>query len=52
LPFAALKRGQNIKYRPHAFTEPGALMAANRSDTAPCPNPRLSALGHKFGDVF
>src|SRR5205807_2243085 len=24
-----LKRGQNIKYRPHAFTEHGAIMAAN-----------------------
>ncbi len=24
-----LKRGQNIKYAPHAFTEHGALMAAN-----------------------
>ena len=23
-----LKRGQNIKYRPHAFTEHGAIMAA------------------------
>ena len=34
--FAALKRGQNIKYRPHAFTEPGALRAANRFDTALC----------------
>jgi hypothetical protein len=27
--FATLKRGQNIKYRPYAFTEHGALMAAN-----------------------
>jgi len=26
---ATLKRGQNIKYLPHAFTEHGALMAAN-----------------------
>ena len=26
---AALKRGQNIKYRPYAFTENGAVMAAN-----------------------
>ena len=25
---ATLKRGQNIKYRPHAFTEHGAMMAA------------------------
>jgi phage regulator Rha-like protein len=24
-----LKRGQNIKYRPYAFTEHGAIMAAN-----------------------
>jgi len=24
-----LKRGQNVKYRPYAFTEFGALMAAN-----------------------
>jgi hypothetical protein len=24
-----LKRGQNIKYLPYAFTEYGALMAAN-----------------------
>ena len=27
--FVTLKRGQNIKYLPHAFTEHGALMAAN-----------------------
>jgi len=27
--FVTLKRGQNIKYLPHAFTEYGALMAAN-----------------------
>jgi len=27
--FAILKRGQNIKYLPHAFTEHGALQAAN-----------------------
>jgi phage regulator Rha-like protein len=27
--FATLKRGQNIKYRPYAFTEHGAIMAAN-----------------------
>ena len=27
--FATLKRGQNIKYLPHAFTEHGAIMAAN-----------------------
>jgi hypothetical protein len=27
--FATLKRGQHLKYRPHAFTEHGALMAAN-----------------------
>jgi hypothetical protein len=27
--FATLKRGQNIKYLPYAFTEHGALMAAN-----------------------
>lgn len=26
---ATLKRGQNIKYLPHVFTEHGALMAAN-----------------------
>ena len=26
---ATLKRGQNIKYAPYAFTEHGALMAAN-----------------------
>ena len=26
---ATLKRGQNIKYLPHAFTEHGAIMAAN-----------------------
>ncbi len=26
--FATLKRGQNIKYLPHAFTEHGAIMAA------------------------
>ncbi len=26
---ATLKRGQHLKYRPHAFTEHGALMAAN-----------------------
>src|SRR5436190_18419220 len=27
--FVTLKRGQNIKYLPYAFTEYGALMAAN-----------------------
>jgi hypothetical protein len=27
--FATLKRGQNVKYLPFAFTEHGALMAAN-----------------------
>ena len=27
--FATLKRGQHLKYRPLAFTEHGALMAAN-----------------------
>jgi hypothetical protein len=27
--FVTLKRGQNIKYLPHAFTEHGAIMAAN-----------------------
>ena len=48
-----LKRGQNMKYRPHAFTEHGALMAANvlnsdrateirRKPTQPGANPRLS----------
>lgn len=26
--FATLKRGQHIKYLPHVFTEPGAIMAA------------------------
>ena len=26
---ATLKRGQHLKYRPHAFTEHGAIMAAN-----------------------
>ena len=26
---ATLKRGQNVKYRPYAFTEHGAIMAAN-----------------------
>jgi len=26
--FVTLKRGQNIKYLHHAFTEPGAIMAA------------------------
>src|ERR1051325_11843390 len=26
---ATLKRGQNIKYLPHSFTEHGAVMAAN-----------------------
>ena len=26
---ATLKRGENIKYLPHAFTEHGAIMAAN-----------------------
>ncbi len=29
LQFATLKQGHNIKFRPHAFTEPGALLAAN-----------------------
>ena len=27
--FVTLKRGKNIKYRPHAFTARGAIMAAN-----------------------
>ena len=27
--FATLKRGKNIKYLPYAFTEHGAIMAAN-----------------------
>jgi hypothetical protein len=27
--FATLKRGQNIKYLPYAFTEHGSIMAAN-----------------------
>jgi len=27
--FATLKRGQNVKYDPSAFTELGAIMAAN-----------------------
>lgn len=27
--FVILKRGQNIKYLPHAFTEHGVIMAAN-----------------------
>jgi hypothetical protein len=27
--FATLKKGHNIKYRPYAFTEHGAIMAAN-----------------------
>jgi hypothetical protein len=27
--FVTLKRGENIKYLPHAFTEHGAIMAAN-----------------------
>jgi hypothetical protein len=27
--FVTLKRGKNIKYRPYAFTENGAIMAAN-----------------------
>src|SRR5438105_769696 len=35
--FATLKRGQNIKYRPYAFTEHGAIMAAKSSTArAPC----------------
>lgn len=32
--FATLKRGVNIKYRPHAFTEHGAIMAANVLNSA------------------
>ena len=34
--FATLKRGQNVKHLPHAFTEYGAIQAANilNSDTA------------------
>lgn len=31
---ATLKRGQNIKYRPYAFTEHGAIMAANVLNSA------------------
>ena len=39
---ATLKRGENIKYQPHAFTEHGAVMLANvlRSPVAlPCEHP-------------
>ncbi len=32
--FATLKRGQNIKYLPHVFTENGAIMAANVLNSA------------------
>ena len=32
--FVTLKRGQNIKYLPYAFTEYGALMAANMLNSA------------------
>ena len=32
--FVTLKRGQNIKYLPYAFTEYGALMAANILNSA------------------
>jgi phage regulator Rha-like protein len=32
---ATLKRGQNIKYRPYAFTEHGAIMAANVLNSPP-----------------
>lgn len=37
--FATLKRGHNIKYLPYAFTEHGAIMAANvlRSERAGTP---------------
>ncbi|MGA2867065.1 MAG: ORF6N domain-containing protein [Verrucomicrobiota bacterium] len=37
--FVTLKRGQNIKYLPYAFTEHGAIMAANvlNSRQMPCP---------------
>jgi hypothetical protein len=31
---ATLKKGQNIKYRPYAFTEHGAIMAANVLNSA------------------
>ncbi len=33
--FATLKRGQNIKHRPYAFTENGAIMAANVLNSPP-----------------
>ncbi|MEI7880160.1 MAG: ORF6N domain-containing protein [bacterium] len=33
--FATLKRGQNIKYLPYAFTEHGVIMAANVLRTTP-----------------
>ncbi|MCE0484313.1 MAG: ORF6N domain-containing protein [Methylacidiphilales bacterium] len=32
--FATLKKGENIKYRPYAFTEHGAIMAANVLNSA------------------
>ena len=32
--FVTLKRGQNVKYQPYAFTEYGALMAANIGHSA------------------
>jgi hypothetical protein len=33
--FATLKRGQNIKYFPYAFTEHGSIMAANVLNSEP-----------------
>ena len=33
--FATLKRGQNIKYLPHVFTEHGAIMAATVLNSEP-----------------
>ena len=41
-----LKRGQNIKYLPYAFTKHGAIMAANVLNSpgalpAPPPKPRI-----------
>jgi hypothetical protein len=56
---ATLKRGQNIKYLPYAFTEHGALMAANvlrskraiagsRTANALLRQSPLLRLGHRF----
>ncbi len=38
--FVTLKRGQNLKYLPHAFTEHGAIMGARNCARSCCRRPK------------